>query len=409
MSKGLIMMNKTSPNNFLTYGTVYNKSISPAEQQLTCTRNLASQKTVTKLFHFPNEVYIELVHGLASILIGTSPSLEELSVFPIHSHLKIKPNMYFNIIPISNEVTYNLIAPKIRIAGTELPVPYTYFSPSAPFQVKAVLDCYQTDVTQFHFHTSSHNYHELIYVIEGSLNISIEKHDFMLSSHELILCAPNNPLYPRQITSDQACSYLTVVFDLKGKLTPNFVHHIFRCSSDIKDILWKLTKQLQSDSYYTPMLTPCHLQEVLVHMLAQADEARKRHVVSGTQSEVHRDLFQQILAYMNTHITEPITIEEICREFFISRSSLQMLFKMYLQTSPKSYLLSSKLEKSKELIRENQHTVSEIAYLLGFSSIHYFSRLFKKYFNMSPSEYAKQAAGKVPGSTTDDNSPPSSL
>ena len=91
-------------------------------------------------------------------------------------------------------------------------------------------------------------------------------------------------------------------------------------------------------------------------------------------------------------VTEPITIEQICHKFFMSRTSLQALFKMYLHNSPKSYLLGIKLQKSKELIRENQYTISEIADMLGFSSIHYFSRLFKKYFELSPSEYAKEIA-----------------
>ena len=104
------------------------------------------------------------------------------------------------------------------------------------------------------------------------------------------------------------------------------------------------------------------------------------------------DLLSEILAYMNKRLTEPLTIEDICHEFFISRSSLQALFKTHLNTSPKNYLLNIKLQKSKELIRENQYTISEIAYRLGFSSIHYFSRLFKKYFNTTPSDYARKAA-----------------
>ena len=95
---------------------------------------------------------------------------------------------------------------------------------------------------------------------------------------------------------------------------------------------------------------------------------------------------------MNKRLTEPLTIEDICHEFFISRSSLQALFKTHLNTSPKNYLLNIKLQKSKELIRENQYTISEIAYRLGFSSIHYFSRLFKKYFNTTPRDYARKVA-----------------
>ena len=115
------------------------------------------------------------------------------------------------------------------------------------------------------------------------------------------------------------------------------------------------------------------------------------HKALFSDSKSHmNDLLSEILAYMNKRIDEPITIEEICHEFYISRSSLQALFKTHLNSSPKNYLLNIKLQKSKELIRENQYTISEIAYMLGFSSIHYFSRLFKKYFNITPSAYVKK-------------------
>jgi len=53
-------------------------------------------------------------------------------------------------------------------------------------------------------------------------------------------------------------------------------------------------------------------------------------------------------------------------------------------------MVQIKLKKSKELIRENKYTISEIAFMLGFSSIHYFSRTFKQHFNLTPSEYAKK-------------------
>ena len=88
-------------------------------------------------------------------------------------------------------------------------------------------------------------------------------------------------------------------------------------------------------------------------------------------------------------ICEPITIEELCSKFSVSRSSLQTLFKNNLNTSPKKYINDIKLAKSKLLIKENKYTISEIAFMLGFSSIHYFSRAFTQHFEMSPSEYSQ--------------------
>ncbi|MEE3309429.1 helix-turn-helix domain-containing protein [Sharpea azabuensis] len=48
------------------------------------------------------------------------------------------------------------------------------------------------------------------------------------------------------------------------------------------------------------------------------------------------------------------------------------------------------MQKSKELIKESKYTISEIASMLGFSSIHYFSRRFKQKFDINPTEYANK-------------------
>jgi len=88
-------------------------------------------------------------------------------------------------------------------------------------------------------------------------------------------------------------------------------------------------------------------------------------------------------------ICSPISIDELCSKFLVSRSSLQTLFKNNLNTSPKKYINDLKLSKSKQLIKENKYTISEISFMLGFNSIHYFSRAFTQHYEIRPSEYAQ--------------------
>ncbi|MDE8707014.1 helix-turn-helix transcriptional regulator, partial [[Ruminococcus] torques] len=107
-------------------------------------------------------------------------------------------------------------------------------------------------------------------------------------------------------------------------------------------------------------LMVCYLQEVLL-LIMQFYETMNQNTLTDSKS-AQNDLLSEILAYINKRLTEPLPREDICHEFFISRSSLQALFKTHLNTSPKTYLLNIKLQKSKELIRENQYTISEIAY-----------------------------------------------
>ena len=82
-----------------------------------------------------------------------------------------------------------------------------------------------------------------------------------------------------------------------------------------------------------------------------------------------------------------MTVEDLCRKFSLSRSSLQLLFKNSLNVPPKQYISNLKLTKSKELIKQNNYTISEIAVMCGFSTIHYFSRKFKEEFGMTFVQY----------------------
>ena len=102
------------------------------------------------------------------------------------------------------------------------------------------------------------------------------------------------------------------------------------------------------------------------------------------------ELFERINNYIESKICEPLTVAEICQQFSISRSTLQLLFKNAVNQSPKKYISDMKLEKSCQMLRENKYTISEISLKLGYSSIHYFSNAFNQKYHISPSEYAKR-------------------
>lgn len=383
------MIHSVSGNNFPAFGSFYDEPVGSDPHDLISRLHLAHTKSVDQLYYYPCEIHLELTQGIASLLVGCSPRLEELKTFPIHHYVKLNPNTYFNLIVHSDEIVCNLITPSIHPAVVKLAVPYLYQPFFSPFNVLEIFDSYVSEVTAFHFHNTVHDYYELFYVIDGTLNLNLAGEIHARRANDLIICGPHQP-YPRRITSDTPCRYLTVIFDMGNAERIHFLGQTFSCSEAIQSALDKLIAQSLSHSYYTQTLMLCYLQEIITELMQLSDALLQPHNTPTSQQNFQNDLLQQILAYMNKKVAEPMTVEEICHKFFISRSSLQTLFKAHLHTSPKNYLINIKLKKSKELIQENRHTISEIAYLLGFSSIHYFSRLFKKYYNMSPSEYAKQ-------------------
>ncbi len=105
-----------------------------------------------------------------------------------------------------------------------------------------------------------------------------------------------------------------------------------------------------------------------------------------------------VLEYIDEHYSERITVADLCKIFHYSRSSLFMHFKNELNQGVTSYINNLRLEKSKALLKE--HSVKEVATLVGFENTNYFSRAFRKKYGVSPSSYFNKKPAAPPSTRT---------
>jgi signal transduction histidine kinase/AraC-like DNA-binding protein/CheY-like chemotaxis protein len=81
------------------------------------------------------------------------------------------------------------------------------------------------------------------------------------------------------------------------------------------------------------------------------------------------------------------TVEDLARDLSISRVQLYRKVKAILGISISDHINNMRLDKSKELLKKSNQTISEVAYAVGFSSPNYFSTSFKNKFGISPTEF----------------------
>lgn len=96
---------------------------------------------------------------------------------------------------------------------------------------------------------------------------------------------------------------------------------------------------------------------------------------------------EQALLIIAENYNHPITINEIAEQVGCERRKLAYLFEKQMGISPIQYLTEYRLKQAKNLLHFTSHSISEIAELIGYNDIYYFSRVFKKHFDMSPTEY----------------------
>ena len=94
--------------------------------------------------------------------------------------------------------------------------------------------------------------------------------------------------------------------------------------------------------------------------------------------------------YITEHIGEKISITQLEKEFFSSKNGLYDFFKKQYGKTAGEYILEKRLQLAQKLLKEyKDKTITEVAFLCGFSDYNYFIRVFKKYNGITPKKYKK--------------------
>lgn len=101
------------------------------------------------------------------------------------------------------------------------------------------------------------------------------------------------------------------------------------------------------------------------------------------------------LAYIDAHIHEEITIEELCSVACMSKPNFFRCFKAEVGVPPVVYIHQRKIQFACQELAKPHKSISEVGYSLGFSNLGYFSRVFKKLTGLSPVAWKSQKLGKT--------------
>ena len=96
---------------------------------------------------------------------------------------------------------------------------------------------------------------------------------------------------------------------------------------------------------------------------------------------------KKTIRYIQLHYGESITVEALASVCGLNRSYLSRLFKDATNRTIHEYLLTTRMRKAAQLLREKNTTVQEISDTVGYADIFTFSKAFKKYYGTSPTEY----------------------
>jgi len=266
----------------------------------------------------------------------------------------------------------------------------------------------------FIFDGEEHNFWEFVYIDKGEVEVIADNEIYLLKQGDIIFHKPNeyhnvwanNRIAPNVIIISFVCRSLGMRYfenkifslnDHQQQLMAQILKNGFAAFLPPFDDprYHKLTKRPDAP-VAAEQLVRIYLELLLLNLIGDVDNSQQRHrLSSAAREQIDQDLIRQISAYMEQHVYQALNVERICQAFNISRSYAFAIFKSRTGESLMNHFRTLKIERAKQMLREERHNITEVAELLQYSSIHSFSRHFKSVVLMSPTEYARSVKARI--------------
>ncbi len=261
--------------------------------------------------------------------------------------------------------------------------------------------------SNYSYEGESHPFWEFLYVDKGELDVVGDDRHYTLKKGQIIFHKPGE--FHRLWANGEVAPNLVVVsFECDSPAMDFFEEKVLQVGDMERNCMAAIvseaenvfetplndpdTKQLhrrQQIPFAAEQLIRLHLELMLINLqrtaIASTPIAQPGSLI---RDKNQRDFMDKVLTYLEANIHRRLTLEDVCRENLVGRSYLQKIFRERTGGGVMEYFGRLKITAAKQMIRQNRNNFTEISTMLGYTSIHYFSRHFKKVTGMTPSEYA---------------------
>ena len=233
----------------------------------------------------------------------------------------------------------------------------------------------------------THNHLELFYIVGGKGQFLIQDQLYPVNVNNLVIINPN-VIHTEVSLNAQPLEYIVLGVEGVELKTSGDANGQFSIldqfeSVEISGCLRNILRETELKSTGYEDVCQAYMEILIIRLMRNitlAIPAEPQAISANRQCAAVR-------RYIDLHFKEPLTLELLAEEGHMNKYYLSHAFKREYGVSPINYMISRRIEESKYLLAETDLSLSQIAQLLGFSSLSYFSQVFRKTQSLSPMEY----------------------
>lgn len=278
------------------------------------------------------------------------------------------------------------------------------------FNIEKIITIFYMEFSKnFFYEGERHDFWEMVYIDKGEMICTADKNKFVLKSGEMTFHKPNE-FHNLSGDNSVAPNVSIITFECKSRAMKYFEGKIFKLDSEEKTLLSNLfseglscfklvdeknpllqkLEKIENAPFGSSQMTKNLLEIFLIKLSRNKDvltkKMRRSYVIDGVDVPYN---VKEILDFLSENVYGKITIFDVAKKIGKSESTVKQLFSLYRKDGIIRYYNSLKIKEAKKLIREDKYNMTQISDMLHFDSPQYFSKCFKSFTQMTPSEYKR--------------------
>ncbi len=264
------------------------------------------------------------------------------------------------------------------------------------FEIFHYRDAYLKEVALHH-----HDFYEIYFFLAGNVSYNIESRNYVLTPGDLLIISPNELHQP--VFGPEKQNYERIVlwlnksfleqFDLPGQTVsrcfdtnrPNHTN-LLRPDGVTRELISYLLTLLQQEAFSADYGAELYAMGCLAQLLVLLNRLAERAVREPEPRQNSDSVVYRVLAYINEHYNEDLSLDFLANKFFISKYHLSREFNRLVGTSVYRYIIQKRLVMAKQMMSSVVPT-STVYQHCGFGDYSNFYRAFKAEYQISPREF----------------------
>lgn len=259
---------------------------------------------------------------------------------------------------------------------------------------------YDFNMITKHFHKE----YELYYLLEGERYYFIDRQTYRVRKGSIVFIDQNqihktvgaSNFYHDRILIQLSKEVLSSLFHVLGHMEMSKdlpgcfgVLELNETGQQyVETVLFDIIGEMKQKKSGYEYIIKAKVTELLIFILRCKKGEYTTYQVETVKTEKHKKV-HEIAEYVNLNYMAHLSLEDISKHFYVSKSYLSRIYKEVTGFTVNEYINIVRIRKAKSLLENSDKSITEVSECVGYDSITYFEKVFKTYMEISPLKYRK--------------------